>query len=83
MFLFNIETSRLISHGTRRHPSLAGASLLAKNSQTPRATRSTALSLTIFASKLAPTGWCIPSPNASHSTAIPGRARTPPRCSSR
>ncbi|MBA1427270.1 hypothetical protein FHP26_01495 [Pseudomonas orientalis] len=32
-----------------------GASLLAKNSQTPRASRKHALSLTFFASKLAPT----------------------------
>ncbi|PNY76946.1 hypothetical protein FJ692_09555 [Pseudomonas fluorescens] len=33
-----------------------GASLLAKNSQTPRFFRQPALSLTFFASKLAPTG---------------------------
>ncbi|RZI29050.1 hypothetical protein EUX53_01055 [Pseudomonas orientalis] len=32
-----------------------GASLLAKNSQTPRSFRKPALSLTLFASKLAPT----------------------------
>ncbi|PMY05596.1 hypothetical protein C1Y22_31105 [Pseudomonas sp. MPR-R2A5] len=32
-----------------------GASLLAKNSQTPRSFRKHALSLTFFASKLAPT----------------------------
>ncbi|AVE05649.1 hypothetical protein CYL20_14230 [Pseudomonas palleroniana] len=34
---------------------LAGASLLAKNSQAPRSFRQPALSLTFFASKLAPT----------------------------
>ncbi|OPB34689.1 hypothetical protein BFW90_00135 [Pseudomonas fluorescens] len=33
-----------------------GASLLAKNSQAPRSIRKHALSLTFFASKLAPTG---------------------------
>ena len=33
-----------------------GASLLAKNPQTPRLLRKPALSLTFFASKLAPTG---------------------------
>ncbi|NCE89280.1 hypothetical protein DK871_03970 [Pseudomonas sp. L13] len=33
-----------------------GASLLAKNAMTPRLTRMPALSLTFFASKLAPTG---------------------------
>ncbi|MDT9630928.1 hypothetical protein F6S08_06730 [Pseudomonas sp. JV449] len=33
-----------------------GASLLAKNSQAPRSFRKHALSLTFFASKLAPTG---------------------------
>ncbi|RZI18414.1 hypothetical protein EUX53_24585 [Pseudomonas orientalis] len=34
-----------------------GASLLAKNSQTPHSFRKHALSLTFFASKLAPTGF--------------------------
>ncbi|PRW92605.1 hypothetical protein C7A10_14770 [Pseudomonas fluorescens] len=34
---------------------MVGASLLAKNSWTPRASRKHALSLTFFASKLAPT----------------------------
>ncbi|POM11139.1 hypothetical protein CUU62_02575 [Pseudomonas sp. WP001] len=34
-----------------------GASLLAKNSQTPHSFRKYALSLTFFASKLAPTGF--------------------------
>ncbi|NCE92146.1 hypothetical protein DK871_19010 [Pseudomonas sp. L13] len=33
-----------------------GASLLAKNSQAPRLSRKHALALTVFASKLAPTG---------------------------
>ncbi len=39
-------------------PPSVGASLLAKNSQAPRSFRKHALSLTFFASKLAPTGLC-------------------------
>ncbi|PQZ94169.1 hypothetical protein CQ048_03715 [Pseudomonas trivialis] len=39
-----------------RLPLFVGASLLAKNSQATRAIRGPALSLTIFASELAPTG---------------------------
>ncbi|RZI23447.1 hypothetical protein EUX53_12860 [Pseudomonas orientalis] len=38
-------------------PDTVGASLLAKNSQAPRSFRKHALSLTFFASKLAPTDW--------------------------
>ncbi|POM11284.1 hypothetical protein CUU62_03550 [Pseudomonas sp. WP001] len=38
-----------------RTPPSVGASLLAKNSQAPRSFRKYALSLTFFASKLAPT----------------------------
>ncbi|RZI21343.1 hypothetical protein EUX53_17350 [Pseudomonas orientalis] len=39
----------------KRTPPSVGASLLAKNSQAPRSFRKHALSLTFFASKLAPT----------------------------
>ncbi|NCE92865.1 hypothetical protein DK871_22760 [Pseudomonas sp. L13] len=41
----------------RGNPVAVGASLLAKNSQAPRLSRKHALSLTFFASKLAPTGF--------------------------
>ncbi|MBA1431924.1 hypothetical protein FHP26_25390 [Pseudomonas orientalis] len=43
-------------------PARVGASLLAKNSQAPRSFRKHALSLTFFASKLAPTE-CMPLPH--------------------
>ncbi|PQZ95427.1 hypothetical protein CQ048_01260 [Pseudomonas trivialis] len=42
----------------------AGASLLAKNSRPPRSSSRPPSSLTIFASKLAPTVGCIPSGRA-------------------
>ncbi|NCE93782.1 hypothetical protein DK871_27555 [Pseudomonas sp. L13] len=57
-----------------------GASLLAKNTQAPRLSRKYALSLTFFASKLAPTGvlmtvrrWC--GSRTAHCAQAPGQCR--------
>ncbi|POM10009.1 hypothetical protein CUU62_27255 [Pseudomonas sp. WP001] len=45
-----------VSKSTQAPDATVGASLLAKNSNAPRSYRMPALSLTFFASKLAPTG---------------------------
>ncbi|TPV54722.1 hypothetical protein FJ692_20805 [Pseudomonas fluorescens] len=89
MFLFNIETSRLISNGACRSElavarELAPAGLRSGPKIDIRVGYRFGSAAHSSGSKLPRhTSPCTASPNASHSTAIPGRARTPPRCSSR
>ncbi|TWR47997.1 hypothetical protein FIV41_32135 [Pseudomonas marginalis] len=51
-----MECNKNVGRGLPVRRLFVGASLLAKNSQAPRSFRKHALSLTFFASKLAPTG---------------------------
>ncbi|PRA20586.1 hypothetical protein CQZ99_28780 [Pseudomonas poae] len=54
--VINDQNRRGLAHGVSSKQFIVGASVLAKNARAPRTFRMPSLSLTIFASKLAPTG---------------------------